>query len=88
MIEDFMLLANREVATYIYDLSKNKNKDLAFIYRIHDTPNPDKVEELGVFLRAIGYEFETHNGIVKSDCHQQTAERSCWQTGRKPDQNR
>jgi len=66
MIEDFMLLANREVATYIYNLSKDKNKDLAFIYRIHDTPNPDKVEELGIFLRAIGYEFETHKGIVKA----------------------
>lgn len=66
MIEDFMLLANREVATYIYDLSKDKGKEMAFIYRIHDTPNPDKVEELGIFLRAIGYEFETHNGVVKA----------------------
>lgn len=66
MIEDFMLLANREVATYIYNLSKDKNKDLAFIYRIHDTPNPDKVEELATFLKAIGYEFETHKGIVKA----------------------
>ncbi len=66
MIEDFMLLANREVATYIYDMSKDKNKDLAFIYRIHDVPNPDKVEELATFLKAIGYEFETHKGIVKA----------------------
>lgn len=66
MIEDFMLLANREVATFIYNMSKDKNKDLAFIYRIHDLPNPDKVEELAVFLKAIGYEFETHKGIVKA----------------------
>lgn len=66
MIEDFMLLTNRQVATHIYNLSKSTGKDLAFVYRIHDTPNPDKVEELGMFLRAIGYEFETHNGIVKA----------------------
>jgi len=66
MIEDFMLLANREVATFIYNLSKDKNKDLAFVYRIHDVPNPDKVEELAMFLRAIGYEFETHKGVVKA----------------------
>jgi ribonuclease R len=66
MIEDFMLLANREVATYIYDKSREENKDLAFIYRIHDTPNPDKIEELGTFLRAIGYSFEVHNGTVKA----------------------
>jgi ribonuclease R/exosome complex exonuclease DIS3/RRP44 len=61
-----MLLANREVATHIYDLAKDKGRDLAFVYRIHDTPNPDKLEELGTFLRAIGYEFEVHKGIVKA----------------------
>lgn len=66
MIEDFMLLANREVATHIYDLAKSKNKELAFVYRIHDQPNPDKLEELGIFLRAIGYEFEVNKGIVKA----------------------
>lgn len=66
MIEDFMLLANREVATHIYNLAKSKDKDLAFVYRIHDVPNPDKLEELGIFLRAIGYEFEVHKGIVKA----------------------
>ncbi len=66
MVEDFMLLANREVATHIYDLAKDKGRDLAFVYRIHDTPNPDKLEELGTFLRAIGYEFEVHKGTVKA----------------------
>lgn len=65
MIEDFMLLANREVATHIYDLAKNQKKDLAFVYRIHDTPNPDKLTELAIFLKAIGYEFEVINGQVK-----------------------
>jgi ribonuclease R len=66
MIEDFMLLANREVATYIYDLAKSTGKELAFVYRIHDVPNPDKLEELGIFLRAIGYDFEVNNGTVKA----------------------
>ncbi len=66
MIEDFMLLANREVATHIYETAKNKNQDLAFVYRIHDLPNPDKLEELGMFLRAIGYEFEVRDGAVKA----------------------
>ena len=66
MIEDFMLLANREVATYINDLAKSKNKDMAFVYRIHDVPNPDKIEELASFVHALGYEFETKKGIVKA----------------------
>ncbi len=64
MIEDFMLLANREVATFIHKLCKEKNKDAAFIYRIHDVPNPDKIEELALFVHALGYEFKTEKGLV------------------------
>ena len=67
MIEDFMLLANREVATYINNLAKSKHKDLTFIYRIHDVPNPDKIEELATFVHALGYEFETKKGMVKAN---------------------
>lgn len=66
MIEDFMLLANREVATHINNLAKSKNRDLAFVYRIHDLPNPDKIEELATFVHALGYEFETKKGLVRA----------------------
>lgn len=66
MIEDFMLLANREVATYINEKAKSKNQELAFVYRIHDVPNPDKIEELAMFVHALGYEFETKHGVVKA----------------------
>ncbi|MEZ4104238.1 MAG: ribonuclease R [Candidatus Paceibacterota bacterium] len=66
MIEDFMLLANREVATYVYNLCRDKGREQAFVYRTHDTPDPDKLEELGTFLRAIGYEFEVNKGTVKA----------------------
>lgn len=66
MIEDFMLLANREVATYINDKAKSQNRDLAFVYRIHDVPNPDKIEELATFVHALGYEFETRKGVVEA----------------------
>lgn len=66
MIEDFMLLANREVATHINELAAKKHQDMAFVYRIHDVPNPEKIEELATFVHALGYEFETHKGIVKA----------------------
>lgn len=66
MIEDFMLLANRQVATFINTLAKSKNQELAFVYRIHDVPNPDKIEELATFVHALGYEFETKKGMVKA----------------------
>lgn len=66
MIEDFMLLANRKVSEHIHHLAKSKNKDAAFIYRIHDVPDPEKIEELSLFIHALGYEFETDRGQVKA----------------------
>jgi ribonuclease R len=58
MIEEFMLLANREVATFISDLAKKvPEKNYVFLYRIHDTPKEDRIEELATFVRAIGYDF-------------------------------
>lgn len=66
MIEDFMLLANREVATHINKLAKKKNQDMAFVYRVHDVPNPEKIDELATFVHALGYEFETKKGFVKA----------------------
>ncbi len=64
MIEDFMLLANREVATYINKKAKKEDRELAFVYRIHDVPNPDRIEELATFVNALGYDFTVQNGTV------------------------
>lgn len=66
MIEDFMLLANMRVAEFIYKLSKDRKKDLAFVYRIHDLPDPERIEELSIFLRALGYELKTKKGLVQA----------------------
>jgi ribonuclease R len=66
MIEDFMLLANEAVATHIYNLARSKGRDLAFVYRIHDQPDPDKIEELSLFLKVLGYDFEAKKGLVRA----------------------
>ncbi len=59
LIEEFMLLANREVAHHIYKLiEKNSQSGGIFLYRIHDTPKEDRIEELATFVKAMGYEFE------------------------------
>lgn len=65
MIEDFMLLANQKVTEFINALCKDQGRDAAFVYRVHDTPDPEKIEELAIFLHALGYEFETNQGQVK-----------------------
>ncbi len=52
MIEDFMLLANKEVASYINKKTLGKSGAIG-IYRVHDTPDREKLADLNVFLRAI-----------------------------------
>lgn len=64
MIEDFMLLANKRVAEFVYKHTKKQGRDAAFVYRIHDVPNPEKIESLSIFLKALGHEFKTHKGVV------------------------
>lgn len=53
LIEELMLLANREVATLVRKALPKKQH--VFVYRVHDGPNIEKLEELATFLRAIGY---------------------------------
>ncbi|HFA48830.1 MAG TPA: ribonuclease R [Bacteroidetes bacterium] len=56
LIEEYMLLANREVATFINKKAKGQ-AEIPFIYRIHDTPNPEKVAELAKFAKELGFEM-------------------------------
>ena len=54
MIEELMLLANREVAGFVSQKLGKKNR--FFVYRIHDIPKAERVENLLIFLRAMGYD--------------------------------
>jgi len=64
MIEDLMLLANREVATWVATTCEDKKIPCVFVWRIHDSPKPDRIEELSLFLKALGYDLPHKNGIV------------------------
>jgi ribonuclease R len=68
LIEEFMLLANREVAEFIGKPSQKDEKPKTFIYRIHDTPNPDKLATMADFVRKLGYRMNTgsRKGITNS----------------------
>lgn len=52
LIEDFMLLANKECAKFI--AKKGKSKEIPFVYRIHDLPNEERVESLALFAKELG----------------------------------
>lgn len=54
LIEEFMLLANKQVATFVYNYKKGKEKN-TFVYRIHDFPDPDKVKDFALFAKQFGH---------------------------------
>jgi len=54
LIEDFMLLANKKVAEYI-GKTKGKTKAKTFVYRVHDTPSPEKLSTFIQFVKKLGY---------------------------------
>ncbi|MDA3780180.1 MAG: ribonuclease R [Bacteroidales bacterium] len=67
LVEEFMLLANRKVAEFVGKVGKNK-KAKTFIYRIHDKPDPEKLERFSKFITKFGYNIntESQNTITNS----------------------
>ncbi len=64
LIEEFMLLANRTVAEHIGKVPKNK-KPKVFPYRIHDLPDPDKLDNLSQFIARFGYKIRTSGSKIE-----------------------
>ena len=59
LIEEFMLLANRTVATFVgKPKDKKKKKPKAFVYRVHDVPDPTRLADLSAIARAFGYKVK------------------------------
>jgi ribonuclease R len=55
LIEEFMLLANRIVAA---EIGKRESAP-PFVYRVHDVPDPEKLQKLGNFIRQFGFHLRT-----------------------------
>lgn len=66
LIEEFMLLANKYVAHFM--AFKNKSIPVPFVYRIHDLPDPDKLQDFMVFAHELGVKLDlsTPKKISKS----------------------
>lgn len=79
LIEDFMLLANRKVAEFVgkkkqdtrhktQDQKENgKESQRPFVYRIHDKPNPDKLQNFSEFVAKFGYKLNVKNISTVAD---------------------
>lgn len=65
LIEEYMLLANKSVARY---MTKKDDKEVPYIYRIHDTPDPDRLMELAILASEFGIKlnFDTPKHITEA----------------------
>jgi len=66
LIEEFMLLANRKVAEFV--TLKVKPKEKTFVYRVHDDPAPEKLQDLNEIVQKFGYKLDlkSRKSIIKS----------------------
>ena len=60
LIEDFMLLANRKVAEWV-GKKKGNTDPKTFVYRVHDSPVPEKLENFTQFIAKLGYKINFTN---------------------------
>ena len=60
LIEEFMLLANKRVAEYVGKPGAKK-RERTFVYRIHDKPDPEKLDTFNHFIKRFGYGIMTNN---------------------------
>ena len=93
LIEEFMLLANRTVAEFVDNHGKyiqdrkfavgGKGKPKTFVYRIHNNPDPDKLESFNRFISKFGYSIEVGQGVKMSKSINSLLDK----VGGKPEQN-
>ncbi|MBO4587705.1 MAG: ribonuclease R [Bacteroidales bacterium] len=75
LIEEFMLLANRSVAERIGKVDRSKNKGgkpqkaRTFVYRVHDEPNPEKLNTFVEFVAKLGFKMKVGNRKALADSY-------------------
>ncbi|RLD33078.1 MAG: ribonuclease R [Bacteroidetes bacterium] len=67
LVEEFMLLANKKVATLIGKPGEGKSPK-TFVYRIHDEPNPEKLSTFAQFVKKLGFSLNvsSHKQLASS----------------------
>ncbi len=73
LVEEFMLLANKRVAQYVFDLHKGKERD-TFVYRTHDNPDPEKINTFATFAKRFGHEIDVEGNRISNSINALIAE--------------
>ena len=66
LVEEFMLLANRIVAKHI-GIAKKEEHQKPFIYRVHDSPDPERIRELAAFVAKFGFTLNADGGVRSTE---------------------
>ena len=63
LVEEFMLLANKRVAEFVYKMKKGKIKN-TFVYRTHDYPDLEKLNAFSIFAKKFGHELKVDESAI------------------------
>jgi len=68
LIEEYMLLANRKVAAFIGKAADGTPSNKPFVYRVHDDPDPEKINNFSTFVNQFGHQMnlQTPKDIANS----------------------
>lgn len=59
LIEEFMLMANKQVALHVRRIKQGKRRP-TFVYRTHDKPDLEKLADFALFVKQFGYSIQTN----------------------------
>lgn len=68
LVEEYMLLANKYVSKFItltQEKKQGEGKSIC-VYRIHDKPDPDKMHDLDLYIRGLGFNVRFMDGLIPS----------------------
>ncbi|MEZ0208821.1 MAG: ribonuclease R [Candidatus Paceibacterota bacterium] len=66
LVEEYMLLANKYVSKFITLTQEEKTGHSICVYRIHDKPDPDRMHDLDLYIRGLGYHVRFMDGLIPS----------------------
>ncbi|ACF15076.1 ribonuclease R [Chloroherpeton thalassium ATCC 35110] len=66
LIEEFMLLANRLVAMHISSKYQDKKHEYPSIFRVHDSPRPERIVQLSEFVTKLGFKLELKKNALNN----------------------
>ncbi len=58
LIEEYMLLANKKVATFVHEMRQTDPRN-TMVYRVHEAPDPEKLRVFSTFAKKFGYQVTT-----------------------------